>query len=197
YTVEDKTNAIGNDYTFSVKYTTEGLGASVQKNYRNLRTVFTQAAPVQIIFTEKENNSMNITSSFRTSSDAAAYASETDVLKPADIGTPDGFDLFVVSSKLKYENNEDYYSYVLTCGSPQMLKYVTSPVFANRGILNVLITRIPLLKIPVDLDYKALENYKLSADDSQVRAWTVVLAAAIPTVVLVAGTVVVVRRKRK
>lgn len=197
YTIEDRTNAIGNNYTFSVKYTTEGLGASVQQNYRNLRTVFSHAAPVQILFTEKENASMNITSSFRTSSDAAAYATDTDVLKPADTGSPDGFDLFVVSSKLKYENNEDYYSYVLTCGSPEMLKYASSQVFANRGILNVLITRIPLLKIPVDLDYKSLENYALSADDSQVRAWTVVLAVVIPTVTLAAGTFVVVRRKRK
>ena len=197
YTIEDRADAIGSNYTFSVKYTTEGLGASVQQNYRNLRTVFTQAAPVQIIFTEKENNSMNITSSFRTSPDAVAYASDTDMLKPEDLNSREDFDLFVVSSKLKYENNEDYYSYVLTCGSPGMLKYVTSSVFANRGILNVLITRIPLLKIPVDLDYKSLENYTLSVDDSQVRAWTVVLAVVIPTVVLAVGTVAVVRRKRK
>lgn len=197
YTVEDRANAIGSNYTFSVKYTTEGLGASVQQNYRNLRTVFSHAAPVQIKFTEKENASMNITSSFRTSQDAVAYKTDTDKLYPDDLEAHNGFDLFVVSSKLKYENNEDYYSYVLTCGSPEMLKYASSAVFANRGILNVLITRIPLLKIPVDLDYKSLENYTLSADDSQVRAWTVVLAVVIPTVTLAAGTFVVIRRKRK
>ena len=108
-----------------------------------------------------------------------------------------GFDLFVVSSKLKYENNEDYYSYVLTCGCPEMLKYCGSQAYANRGILNVLLTRIPLLKIPVDIDYKNLENYGLtSVTSGAVRGWTVVLAVVLPVVTLGVGVFVVVRRKR-
>ena len=119
------------------------------------------------------------------------------MLAPADTGSPDGFDLFVVSSKLKYENNEDYYSYVLTCGCPEMLKYCGSQAYANRGILNVLLTRIPLLKIPVDIDYKNLENYGLtSVTSGAVRGWTVVLAVVLPVVTLGVGVFVVVRRKR-
>ena len=198
YTIEDSVNTLSSDdRSFSVVYTTEGLGASVQQNYRNLRTKFEHAAPVQILFTERETSSMNITSSFRTSPQAKAYASDTDVLMPADTGSPDGFDLFVVSSKLKYENNEDYYSYVLTCGCPEMLKYCGSQAYANRGILNVLLTRIPLLKIPVDIDYKNLENYGLtSVTSGAVRGWTVVLAVVLPVVTLGVGVFVVVRRKR-
>lgn len=199
YTIEDSVNTLSADNrSFSVVYTTEGLGASVQQNYRNLRTKFRYAAPVQILFAEKsETVSMRITSSFRTSSSAKAYASDTDVLTPSDIGKADGFDLFVVSTKLNYENNEDYTSYVLTCGCPEMLKYCNSQAYANRGILNVLLTRIPLLKIPVDIDYKRLENYGLtSVTSGAVRGWTVVLAVVMPVVTLGVGTVVVVRRKR-
>ena len=199
YTIEDSVNTLSaDDRSFSVVYTTEGLGASVQQNYRNLRTKFQYAAPVQILFSGKdETESMNITSSFRTSSQAKAYASDTDVLTPSDIGKADGFDLFVVSSKLKYENNEDYYSYVLTCGCPEMLKYCGSQAYANRGILNVLLTRIPLIKMPVDIDYKRLEDYGLtSVTSNAVRGWTIVLAVVLPVVTLGIGTVVVVRRKR-
>lgn len=199
YTIEDGVNTLSPDNrSFSVVYTTDGLGASVQKNYRNLRTKFQYAAPVQILFDEKsETMSMKISSSFRTSPQARAYASDTDVLAPSDIGKADGFDLFVVSSKLKYENNEDYNSYVLTCGCPEMLKYCNSQAYANRGILNVLLTRIPLLKMPVDVDYKRLENYGLtSVTSNAVRGWTIVLAVVMPVVVLGVGTVIVVRRKR-
>ncbi|MBO4217361.1 MAG: Gldg family protein, partial [Clostridia bacterium] len=198
YTIEDSVNTLSSDdRSFSVVYTTEGLGASVQQNYRNLRTKFEHAAPVQILFTERETSSMTVTSSFRTSSSARAYASDTDVLAPADLGRSDGFDLFVVSTKLKYVNNEDYTSYVLTCGCPEMLRYCGSQAFANRGILNVLLTRIPLVKIPVDLDYKSLENYGLtSVTGGAVRGWTVVLAVAMPIVTLGIGTFIVIRRKR-
>lgn len=198
YTIEDSVNTLSYDNrSFSVVYTTEGLGASVQQNYRNLRTKFEHAAPVQILFNDDQSTSMNVTSSFRTSSAARAYATAEDVLAPADVGKADGFDLFVVASRLKYENNEDYYSYVLACGSPEMLKYCGSQAFANRGILNVLLTRIPLLKIPVDIDYKSLENYGLtSVTSTAVRGWTVVLAVVMPVAVLCVGVVVVVRRKR-
>lgn len=199
YTIEDSVNTLSADNrSFSVVYTTEGLGASVQKNYRNLRTKFQYASPVQILFPEKtETESMNITSSFRTSSSAKAYASDTDVLTPSDIGKADGFDLFVVSSKLKYENNEDYYSYVLSCGCPDMLKYCGSQAYANRGILNVLLTRLSLLKQAVDIDYKSLENYGLTSVTSDaVRGWTIVLAVGMPVVTLAVGVVVAVRRKR-
>lgn len=199
YTIEDSVNTLSADNrSFSVVYTTEGLGASVQQNYRNLRTKFQHASPVQILFSEKsETVSMRITSSFRTSSSAKAYASDTDVLVPSDIGKADGFDLFVVSTKLNYENNEDYTSYVLTCGCPEMLKYCNSQAYANRGILNVLLTRIPLLKIPVDIDYKRLEDYGLtSVTSNAVRGWTIVLAVVMPVVTLGVGTVVVIRRKR-
>lgn len=200
YTIEDSVNTLSaDDKSFSVVYTTEGFGASVQQNYRNLRTKFQHAAPVQILFSEKtETAAMKINSSFRTSASAKAYASDTDVLTPSDLGNSNGFDLFVVSTKQTYDNNEDYYSYVLTCGCPEMLKYCNSQAYANRGIINVLIMKIPLLKIPVDLDFKNLESYGLTSITSDaVRGWTIVLAVVIPVVTLGIGTVVVIRRKRR
>lgn len=199
YTVEDPENTLSSDNrSFSVKYTTEGFGASVQQHYRNMRTKFDHAAPVKITAVSDSTTSFDVTSSFRTSSSALAYASDEDVLTPADLGNPDGFDLFVVSSRLKYENNEQYYSYVLTCGCPEMLKYCTSQAYANRGVLNVLITRIPLLKLPVDIDYKNLEDFGMSSvTSSAARVWMIVLAIAIPLATLAAGTVVVTVRKRR
>ncbi len=51
--------------------------------------------------------------------------------------------------------------------------------------------------MPVDVDYKRLENYGLtSVTSNAVRGWTIVLAVVMPVVVLGVGTVIVVRRKR-
>lgn len=198
HTIEDKVNTLSaDDRSFSVVYTTEGLGSSIQRNYRNLRTKFEHAAPVQILFTERETMSISVTSACHTSPSAKAYASDTDVLSPADVNSPDGFELFVVSDRSKYESNEEYNDFVLTCGCPEMLKYCGSQAYANRGILNILLTRLSLMKKAVDIDYKNLENYGLtSVTSGAVRTWTVILAVVMPIVTLGVGVFVVIRRKR-
>lgn len=204
-TIEDTENALTSNTQFSVKYTTDGLGASMQEKYRTQRTIFSQAAPVEILWTDKESESaMNITSSFRTSASAKAYINgDEKYYVPSDLGAKqgEGFDLFVVSGNKRYEAGQyARYSFVMGCGSPEMLKYCSSQSYANRGILSVLVTNLPLsnTQAMIDIDYKGLEVYGFAGvTSSATRTWTIVLAVALPAVVMAAGTAVVISRKRK
>ena len=204
-TIEDPDNMLTTDTEFSVKYTTDGLGASMQEKYRTQRTVFSNAAPVEILWEEKETAvSMNITSSFRTSANAKAYTEGDDkYYVPTDLGAKknEGFDLFVVSGNKRYEDGQyARYSFVMGCGCPEMLKYCSSQSYANRGILSVLITNMPLANTQarIDIDFKALEEYGFaSATGAATRLWTVGLAVVMPIAVLAIGTAVVVVRKKK
>ena len=202
YTIEDTENSryISDGSSFFANYTQEGYGAELLQNFRNLRTKFQHASPVQIIFSGKsETEAKNVTSALRSSSSAKAYASETDIISPADIGKADGFDLFVVSRRLVYEKNESYYAYVLTCGCPEMLKYCGSQAFANDGIISNLVSKIPLKKIPpTGITGKNLEDYGLSSiSNDQAKAWMIVLAVVLPVITFGVGTVVVIKRKRR
>ena len=202
YTIEDTENSryISDGSSFFASYTQDGYGAELQQNFRNLRTKFQHASPVQILFSDKsETEAKNVTSSLRSSSSAKAYASETDVISPSDIGKADGFDLFTISRKLEYKNNESYYSYVLACGCPEMLKYCGSSMFANEGIISNLIAKIPLKKIPpTGITGKNLEDYGLSSiSNNSATVWLIVLAVIMPVTMFGAGVVVVVLRKRR
>ena len=197
YTIEDSVNALTDKKSFTVVYTTDGYAASAQKNYRNLRTFFRYAAPVEILFTNNDKIE-SVTSSFITSSSAEAYSSDTDVLHPADLGNASGFNLFTIAIRQKYQNNVRYPSYVLVSGCPEMLKYCGSQAYANRGVMSVLVAKIPLEKVLVDIDYKSFEDYGVpDITAGAVRFWTVILTVVMPIATLAAGVVVVVIRKRR
>ncbi len=189
---ESAENSISVDgATFSVKYTTDGLGASIQEKYRNLRTVFKNAAPMKIFPNYDEYTTIQPTSVFTTS----PYASVSGEDDTYQTGT---FDLMTISQKYTFKENEQINSYLMACGCPEMLDYVGTQSFANREIINILIKKLPMKKVPVDLDYKKFDDYGLtSITNEAVTTWTVVLAAGIPLCVLAVGCVMVIRRKRR
>ncbi len=188
---ESAENSISTDgATFSVKYTTDGLGASIQEKYRTLRTVFKDAAPMSISPNYNQYANYQTTSVFTTSPSA--------VVSDGEEYTTGIYDLMTLSQKRTYKDNEEVLSYLMACGCPEMLEYVGSQSFANREIINVLIKKLPMKKVPVDLDYKKFEDYGLSSiTESAVSVWTVILSVAMPLAVITAGCVVVIRRKRR
>ncbi len=183
-------NSEGSEY--SVQYTTEGLGSSIQEKYRDLRTVFKNAAPMKIFPNYQEYTSIEPTAIFTTSAAASVSAEDGS-------GYQTGvYELMTISQKHTFKDNESVSSYLMACGCPEMLNKVGSQSYANREIINILIKKLPMKKIPVDLDYKMFEDYGLSAITSKnVTVWTVVLAVVMPLCVIVAGCVVVIRRKRR
>ena len=196
------------DSTRSIKdadpITVDGLGfigtyveesstaASVTKNMRGKRTAFYNAAPIEILFTEKETEAFNVSAMYRTS--AAAQASASSEEAPA-VGT---FNVAVMAMKMKYVENTEMRTYLFACGSPEMLTECASQSYANRELLRALISQYSKATNIIDLDYKAFEDYGLpTITANNVRNWTVLLAGVLPVGVLIVGCVVCIRRKYK
>ncbi len=189
--ITDAANSISTDNTtFTVEYSNESQTASLTDKFSNLRTVFTNAAPIERLPNNDQYSSYYAAGIFYTSPTAVATSSD---------GSEEGtFSLFTLTNKRKYLDNEAMYSYVVACGSPEMLKYCTSHSYANREVMYMLTQKIHTVKVPFDLDYKAYENNGLSLITStDVTVWGVILIGVMPAAVLVTGCVVVIRRKRR
>ncbi len=192
---ESSENSVSTDgASFTVKYTTSGLGSSVQQNYRNLRTRFTNAAPMSILPNNDEYSTISTSSVFTTSTAAMVGAATGDGAEY----TTGKYDLMAIAEKRHIKDNEDLTGYVLACGCPDMLEYVGSQSYANRDVINSLIQKLPLKKTPIALDYKKFDDYGLtSITSSAVSTWSIILVGVMPACVLIAGCVVVIRRKRR
>lgn len=189
--ITDPANSISTDNaTFTVEYSKETQTASLTEKFSNLRTAFTNAAPIERLPNNNEYTMYYAASIFNTSSSAASTSSQE---------TKNGiFDLFTLTSRRSYLDNEAMSSYLVACGSPDMLKYCTSQSYANREVMYMLTQKIHTVKIPFDLDYKAYEDNGLSLITSEnVLAWGIVLIGVMPVAVMAIGCVVVIKRKRR
>lgn len=189
--ITDHVNSIStSNTTFTVEYVDNTQTATIVEKFSDLRTAFSNAAPVEVL-ANNDTETMRVAVPLFVTSDTAQSVSS----KETKTGR---FNLFTLTKGLTYHNNEAMYNYVIACGSPEMLKYCTSQSYANREIMYMLTQRIHTVKIPFELDYKTYENNGLSLITSRgVLVWGVVLIGVLPAAVLAVGTVTVIRRKRK
>lgn len=189
--ITDTTNAIStNNTTFTVEYSKNPQTSSLTDKFGDLRTAFSNAAPVEVLANNDTEKMQIAAPVFQTSATAQAISAEE-----TQTGT---YNLFTLTKNLSYKDNESMYNYVVTCGSPEMLKYCTSQSYANREIIYMLTQKIHTVKIPFELDYKAYEDNGLSLiTSSNVLTWGIILIGVMPVAVLAVGSVVVIRRKRR
>ena len=173
---------------------TEGLGASLHTSLRSLSsvplTIVKNACPIYQVFESKDSRS--VSSVLTTTKSAEAY--------PAD-GEGDAirgqFDLMTLVRETRYVDNEQCYSYVLACSSTSFANstYMAQHQYGNSDILYSAMRAFGKDTVPVDIDFKVLDDIGLSISTEQANGWTVALVAVVPIVMLVLGTVVYVRRK--
>ena len=94
-------------------------------------------------------------------------------------------------------NNENYYSYVLACGSASFTSsdYLLSNAYANSEILRSAMLAMGRERILTDIPYKAFDKTDITITTKQANAWTVLFTAALPVCISAAGVFVYVRRK--
>ena len=116
----------------------------------------------------------------------------------------DLFRLMTVSSEGRYTQEDNFgttlseNSYVLACGSTEFVSeaYLQSSVYGNYDLLLTAMTVMGREPVPVGLTMKAFADYSLdSITVDQQTAWTVSLAAIPAAIALIAGVVVLVKRK--
>ena len=67
--------------------------------------------------------------------------------------------------------------------------------YGNADIMMTAIREFGRDTVPIDLDFKVLDDMGLSISTKEATAWTVVVACIVPVIMLVMGTVVYIRRK--
>ena len=176
-------------------YTPEGNGASLNKHLRELenppKTIAANAMPVEILWTQ--HNSINVSSILTTYDTAEAYSLEDSALSDSGV-----MNLMTVSMKTTVgENNEKYYNYVLAAGTSSFAEetYLNGNTYGNGDIIYAAMRAFGKEMVPVDLDFKVFDNQTLDIELTEANAWSVVLTALMPVIILTCGLIVWAKRR--
>ena len=109
--------------------------------------------------------------------------------------------LMAISSSTRYENMSDYmYSYMLVCPSNAFAteEYLYSNgLYSNRDVILSILQSTTGLQVPINLDTKAFIQYNVDITEKRAAGMTVLMTLLIPALVVVSGTAVIIRRKRR
>ena len=138
---------------------------------------------------------------FTSSTSATAWANDREI---ASATKTDPFKLLAVSVETHYEQEMyttmDDSAYVMLCGSVDFLKnkYITSNVYGNTDFMLSALQMSGREPVPVGLDFKKFANYEIqSITTEQATQYTLVLTLVPVFAALIAGVVVIVRRKNR
>ncbi len=194
-TLKDSASASSVDgQTIIATLPTEGLGASLHLSLRSLPsvplTIAKNACPIYQVF--EQRNGRLVSSVLTTTKSAEAYPSDGK-------GDPvrGQFDLMTVVRETRYIENKECYSHVLACGSADFgnSTYMAQRQYGNSDILYAAMSAFGKDNVPIDIDFKVLDDIGLSISTEQANGWTVAIIAIVPIVMLVIGTYVYIRRK--
>lgn len=193
--IKDYSNSTSVDGTALVAtYTTEGLGASLQKSLRELenppKTIVRNSRPV--VTSEPLSSSANVSIVLTTSDGAMAYSTETG----EEMGKAP-YNLLAISAELRYVDNEEMYTYVMLGGSSEFAatSYLQSNAYGNKDILYSMMKALGREKVPVDLDFKVFEDKTLDLTTAEATRWTIVYTLVLPAIIAAAGVAVFIRRR--
>ena len=203
--IRDVSNSVSVDgFSLVANYPTEGYGASIHMDLRNLtqppKSIVKYAMPIVTLFDANgdyllNNIERNVSPVLTSSSKAVAMQDGKQISAASDIAK---YNLMTFSYERTLIDNDPYYSYVLACGSANFCDqaYLTSNTYANRDILYSALRAMGKEKVPADIDYKILADTSIEdITTAESTAWTWGLTLSLPTLALLAGLIVVIRRR--
>ncbi len=173
---------------------TEGLGASLHTSLRELPslplTIVKNACPIYQVYENRDGRMVSSVLTTTKSAEAYPASGEGDPVRGQ-------FDLMSIVRETRYVNNEECFSYVLACGSTAFgnSTYMAQRQYGNSDILFSAMRAFGKDYVPIDIDFKVLDDIGLSISTAQANGWTVALVAIVPIVMLVLGMYVYIRRK--
>lgn len=194
-TLKDSSSASSVDgQTIIATLPTEGLGASLHTSLRSLSsvplTIVKNACPIYQVFESRDSRS--VSSVLTTTKSAEAYPADGE-------GDPvrGQFDLMTLVRETLYVDNEPCYSYVLACSSADFANstYMAQRQYGNSDILYAAMRAFGKDNVPIDIDFKVLDDIGLSISTQQANGWTVAIVTVVPVIMLVLGIYVYIRRK--
>lgn len=194
--IKDYQNSISSDgLSVVAQYTEEGSASSLTKDLRELdnppKTIAKNTSPIEILW--EQHNSIEVSPLIQSSPDASAHSLENDSVISAG-----EMPIMTVSMQSTIaENNERYYNYVLACGTSEFTSetYLNGNTYGNSDIIYAAMRAFGKEVVPVDLDFKVFDDTSLDITLVEANSWTVVLSVILPSVFLISGIIVFVRRR--
>lgn len=160
------------------------------------KPVMSYATPIKIL-NEYKTETLRVlsTQSLLKSSATAKLVNSSDSTQVLDTGV---FDVMAMTYCEMYDENDDFKSYLLACGSSTFASdayCINSSTYPNWDILYSFIRTATRYQVPVNLDYKVFQSYDLDITSYQADVWTLVLTVALPAVSAICGAIVLIRRK--
>ena len=228
--ISDSSNAAVGDvsgYTIFSEYVTEGMGATITDNMRDVQVpppvVFKNAMPITVSplyeLTRNENGEdatksynyasyyvdgvrRSIFDVFTTSSEAVAYANGSIVSRATE---NEPLKLMTVSVEERETQESNYStvnesSYVIACASTEFLSHtlLDASSYGNNDVLLSACRAIGQEPVPVGLDPKPFADSTIDTITSKAATTYTVVLTIIPAVIaLVVGIVIITRRKNR
>ena len=194
--IEDKDHAIDTaGQSVIAEYTADGIGKTLNQSLREAenppKTILSNAMPIEILW--DQHNSISVGSILETSDTATAYSlTDNSVVKEGNMAV-----MTISMFTSREEFYDDGHAYVLAAGTKAFADktYLNGNTYGNSDIIYAAMRAFGKEMVPVDLDMKVFDDQALDISLKQANAWTVVLVALLPTVVLTVGAVVLIRRR--
>ena len=132
---------------------------------------------------------------FKTSKNAVAYSTGADASSAV---AADGKNLMTISRQIKIVDNNYFYSYVLACGSVCFddKEWTDSNVYANEDVIYAALSQFGRENVPSGIDFKEYAKYDIEdMTTAEAERATLLLITVIPSVFVVVGFVICIRRK--
>ena len=110
----------------------------------------------------------------------------------------DGKNLMTISRQIKIVDNNYFYSYVLACGSVCFddKEWTDSNVYANEDVIYAALSQFGRENVPSGIDFKEYAKYDIEdMTTAEAERATLLLITVIPSVFVVVGFVICIRRK--
>lgn len=187
-------STILSDYAFYGSYAINDTASAgyamhkpVSESSAGLPPVFYYSCALNI---PKENDDgFNITP-VMTVSDGGVQVTTKDGEKSA-ANTP----IMTLSKYTKIENNKEVSGNVIVCGSTGFLLNLETSSSANGDLFKQMLVTMGNDKIIVDIDYKVLDETKIDVPMETVKNMAIRLAVIVPTVIIIIGVAVFIKRK--
>ena len=195
--VKDTQNSMSVDgKSLYAKYAEDSLGASLYTDITDLdsapKTVIRNASPIEILYeTNSALDGTRVASPVFLSHDTAVAVKDGEETKLGSVP------LMTISRETRIVENEEYYSYVVACGSSSYVDgvWLLSNSYANSDVIYNAMRITGRERVLADIEYKVLDDTELIITTVAANNWTVVLTVTLPVILAIAGAVVWVRRK--
>ena len=177
-------------YFVGTPSTEDGYGKSIHSSITASgvqATVFGNATPLKLTFTEKAEKTVSTvyqTSSSSGRSHDGATAAEGDM------------PVMTLSVYSKIYDSNEYRANVLVCGSTDYMNYVSEQSFSNADILKSAFAAMGNTNVVTGISYKVVEDTAITVTQENFKNYTVMLSVLVPLVIAAIGTFVYIKRKK-